>query len=215
MDGCCGVDDGLLADSVEELRLQLPDGVGSGLIKSQLKKALSRFCTDSEVWRYAFELLPVVAGERIYSIADSDESAVIRVVELFEVDRYGKERLVSERKNIKPGVGQCWYSPEPDKVLLNELPRQSMVLRANVALKPVRGSERFPVSLYERWHEAIEAGALSKIYLMPDKDWTDYKQAQYRAGEYSDFVKQAKQVHLHNMKVGRPAYRSDVQNIWG
>ena len=193
----CGNDGDFLADSIEELRLNLPESVGSGLIKSQLRRALIRFCIDSEIWRYAFELVNVVGDERTYQIPDMDGSAVVRVVELFAADERGRECKIPERRNVHQGVGQFWYCPEPKKVVFNEVPEEAQMLRANVVLRPAGECERFPVELYERWREALEAGALSRIFMMPKQDWTDYDQARVRVIEYQGFVSQAESVHLH------------------
>lgn len=211
---CCAVDDELLSDSLEELQEVLPDTLSRRKLTKQLKKSLRRFCIDSEIWRYAFEVVQVAEGERLYLVPERDDSVPVRVVELFEVDACGKERRISERRNIQRGEGQFWYSPEPDKILLNEVPCGSMTLRANVALKPVRGSERFPEALYGQWDEAIEAGALARFFAMPSKDWTDYKQAEYRSEKYAALVAKAKQFHLHNLKRGRPVYRNELQAVW-
>jgi hypothetical protein len=209
----CAADDSVFASSIADMKLQLPDMVGSGLIKRQLLDATRRFCIHSEIWRYVFELVQVVENEVMYRIPEVEESKPVRIVDVFMSDSCcaGKgEAKMPRREDVWRDCSghQFWYESEPGLIILNQTPEEAMTLRANVVLRPIDNSERVPVEVYQRWREWIEYGAYQKLYMMPQKDWSDPKLAQAYYALYNEGVNKAKNKHLHNLGSHRPSYCS-------
>ena len=199
---------GLLGASIASLYPALP-GIDRTLLQGQLQQALRQFCIESEIWRFAFELLPVIDGERNYRIPEKDGSKVVRVVSIVE----GGCRI-PERRDIDERQGQAWYMAEPGLVVFNRIPDRDVVLMANVVLRPDADSEAVPVEIVERWRETVEAWALWKLRLFPEKAWSDAERGMLDRQMYELGVNEARQVHLRNLLPGRAALADPYGFLW-
>lgn len=185
-------------------------GIDKNLLRNELRDALRRFCIESEIWRYVFEVLPVEQGEQVYRIAEQEGTKIVRVESLFYACESGQEIKIPERQDVQQNMDsfQYWYESEPSMIVLNEKPEEDDQYRANVILRPVDGGERFPIELFERWKEIIHAGAMAELYAMPNKTWSNIDLANLNNGKWLQGVADAKRKHLQDMKPDRPAYRS-------
>ena len=64
----------------------------------------------------------------------------------------------------------------------------AVLVRLEVALRPVQGAEQAHESLYSNWRTAIEAGALAGLLDIPKKPWTN----EAKAGVYAMSFESAK-----------------------
>lgn len=203
----CGAVDSVLADSIEDMKLHLPETVGSGLIKRQLQIAMRRFCQTTLIWRFVFEDLPIVAGQREYRLPNLDDTDVVRVIDVYGITG-DREYLLTRREAIQAGSYDGFYEPEAGLIVFNQLPKETQHLRCSVALMPARKTERIPEAIYEEWKEGIEARAFQRIYMMPDKPWTHYELASHYNQVYQQWRDQARWKHQNDMQAGRPAYHN-------
>ena len=201
----CG---GLLDESVGDLLLLVP-GALDVTVRKALRQALRRFCMDSEIWRFVFEPLPVLKGERVYRLMEQIGSKVVRVVSLETLEG----RRITQRKDVRGGAGQYWYESEPGLVVLNQVPERDALWQANVVLRPDADAESMPPELYARWRDVVEAGALHKLLLMPGQPWVQVELAGYHATVYAAGVEQAKAVHLRDLLPGREPFKP-VNHFW-
>ena len=197
------------AESVQVLRDQLPESVSSGLMARYLRLGMQAFCRDSLVWRFVFEPLAVLEGEAVYRVAEADGAAVVKVLRAFVVLDGGREVLLPERQDVQHTLDsyQWWYEPQPGTVILNHEPERGETLRLAVALMPTETDGQMPMELYRLYREVIEAWALARLRLMPEKAWTQFELGQMHQQMYVAGVEKARQKHLRDMPYGRPAYR--------
>lgn len=217
MSTCCLADNlqtSVLADSIEQLQIELPDEVGTGLITRLLKRSLQRFCQDSLIWRYEFEELLLPTGETTAHFTAKEGARVFKIIRVMEQVRDG-EVLVTQKTSIRHDTNkhhnthaQWWYEAEPGLLIMNYAVTRDTQLRVSVALAPVDGSDKCSPEIFELWRDTIEAGALADLYLMPNKNWSNPELGIMKRQLFDADVAKAKRVHLRDMNAGRTAYRN-------
>ena len=84
----------------------------------------------------------------------------------------------------KTGYAYCYYQPNPDQLMLVDLPKDSVTLTLRMAYCPTRDSTSAPSFLFEDYAEVIAAGAVSRLLSQPGQTYSDPKSAQSYANAF-------------------------------
>ncbi len=177
------------------------------LIKREVVQAAIKLCTESFLWREQTDPHPIIKGIREYSIdlpvEDADpvqlESLTINgraltatTIESLDEKQYGWRQAKGEPTQYfhRNSHSEIMFNREPNKTEV-----QAMV--CSFALKPMRTATTLPDFLYTDWLEAIESGALSRLLVMPNKEWSNGELGLYHKVEWEKQLSEARmQVNL-------------------
>lgn len=144
-----------------------------------IRQAVITFCQHSRFWRHDMDPMTTVAGVRLYELDTPVQTRVVAVRALqldsqplteFNVDALDKE---DAGWRSRQGLPARYSFQDPMTVLLDTIPLAAGVLSATLALKPEQSAAGCDDILYEEYRDAIAAGALARLLMMPGKPWTD------------------------------------------
>lgn len=164
----------------ELIPLVLPHvrGCDNNIIKMELGNAVRRFCREAWVLRERHEL-SVVAGTDTYDLTVESDAIIQQV-----------QRVTLDNRDLNP---RAYTILVPEKqIILHYAPTKDGVLKYEVILVPSFTAQELNKDILERYAEAFVAGALAKLYMMPQKPWTNFDLAQMHEYEYQDFRRTAK-----------------------
>lgn len=181
-------------------------GCPRAVVDTVVVDTIIRFCEDTYIIEKAFEH-DVVAAD--ITAADNDSVNVniatyvtnIRplVVTEFKIDGATWEtseiQLLNDLDDISEiSVEGTKFFCYPDRTHIKFYDIEAVDQRFYIkqAFAPVTSITTIDDFIYDRWHEAIEAGAKGKLMAMPKKDWTDPVMASYNLSLYTDGVARAK-----------------------
>lgn len=138
------------------------------LLARALNDAARQFCARALCWEEDLDPIIPVAGQTTYDL-DLPGGAVL--VKVYGLSGVGVVDLVEKT------------------VMFDEVPTETVTLR--VALQPSRTATTIPDVVGERFGEAIAAGAIARMLIMPGKEWTNPQMAAYHMGVYEAGVSDA------------------------
>lgn len=78
------------------------------------------------------------------------------------------------------------------QVILNAFADEDYTLTAEVVVKPTRTAESVPEELFEKWVDAIVAGTLARIYMIPGQPFSAPDAGAYQQARYARMVHNAR-----------------------
>lgn len=151
------------------------DGLPSNVALSYIRNAAIRFAERSRVLRrhHTVRFQPNLT---CYPLLDGDDEVILQVTGACHND--GPIGVGSFEDNVL----RICYTP-------NECDIEFEVM---YVVKPTRKACAVDELLYEEWHDAIVAGALSDLHLMPQQPWTSGQSHLLRRQEFERGVAQAR-----------------------
>jgi hypothetical protein len=156
------------------------------------------FCDRSCVLRYTLDPITTQVGVASYELwAPTSEYEISRVLKV-HIEGEPLEPVMAEVRqpipedNAKPSG---FYVEESDcglSLYLNSPPDSVYTLVVEVALRPAKDAKRVDPRLYNRWMDAIVAGALSRVYMVPGQPFSDPSNGLYQAGRAMRFTNNAR-----------------------
>lgn len=101
-----------------------------------------------------------------------------------------------ETESSKPT--RFWLTDELNKVRIWPTPKEDIDIDANIqsVVTYKRGQTEVDDFIYEKWHEIIQAGALTKVLLIPEATWYNEKVAMVMSRAFSRGVREARKTTL-------------------
>jgi hypothetical protein len=127
-------------------------GCPQPLIKQELLRVAISFCTDSWIWQLDEE----------HEVLDGNSTITLTIA---------SGQAVTGCQLSIDGSGFNEYTRSAETVTLDDARTADTTFDTTVFLKPTRAATALPDILYNDWFEAIEAGAISNLMLMPKKKW--------------------------------------------
>ncbi len=158
-------------------------GATAAQLEEKLRHAAKEFYLQSRAWRTVLGPFTVTAANPAVTLTPPADARVMWVRAAWLQEGTVVTALVpspckiTESRSERPrqyyfdpptGVLQLW--PTPDATLSN-------VLYAEVALAPTTAAAAFPDLAESHHFEAIEHGALARLFAMPNKPWTNQDEA--------------------------------------
>lgn len=160
---------------------ELPvSGALQPLVLQSLSQAAREFCRRTRVW-YEDQTLDIAAAVTEYEFDTPTTGAV--VIELQNVMLDGEDAIQGTDYTVNSGR----------TLILEEEPSDDVTggLEARAVFAPALWATTLPDFLVSVWGEGIVAGALSELFLMPGKPWSDPDRANYWRRRFLDKVGEA------------------------
>jgi len=181
-------------------------GCADLLIKREVVQAAIKLCSESFLWREETQPHSIVKGVGKYELYLPNNQADATQLESLIVN--GKdlrpitiEELNSRNKDWRTAMGEpTRYYQINSHVLIgfdripNETNATGMI--GSFALKPKRNATKLPEFLFTDWLEAIESGVLSRLLLMPNREWTDKELGSYHKNLWEQELGKAR-IHVN------------------
>lgn len=178
-------------------------GASDPLIDQAITDAAIEFCERSLIWRQKLDPIQIIANVPDYDVAVPAASMLSDVLdaELASggwLDPVNLATTQAERaavNTIPPRKGEAagylMTDAEEGTLTVDPVPVKSDTLTLIAALKPARGASTLPNFLYQRWAEAIAAGAKMRLMRIPDKTFSNANAAMYYQGMFNDRISSA------------------------
>lgn len=142
------------------------------------------FCERSNALRYTVDQFPTVIGQSTYDIDVPTNHTFVRVVYL-TVDGMDLTSHVTEKlptKDVSNSMPYRYYTTQNESELqLNLYPAPDAVYQVNmnIVLKPSYSARYVEDDLFNYWNDAIVAGALYRLKVVPGQPFSDPAGALY------------------------------------
>jgi hypothetical protein len=177
------------------------EGCPTGLVKHSIRDAIIEFCERTRMWKYAFPVVDVVAGQDQYSFTIPDNTTLVAPtyvgVDNKQVFPTNEEDLDSTRndwRNMSSKQPMSYYMDYDGTMYLVPTPSDDIVAGLNVeaALKPSIDSDVIPDWLFNSWAEVISHGALMRLHSMVGKVWADTQMVAMHRSKFKEGITRAK-----------------------
>lgn len=164
------------------------------LILEMLREAADELCTRTRAWIVEPDAIDIEIGEARYSVAIEATQLPVEIIELrLDGVRLEPENLPDWTRSAaewpaSTGLPTKYALVAPNEVVLNALPAAAGSLQFKVAVKPARASTRVADWLVADQQDALVAGALARLLLLPNRPWTGPDLAAIHAGTFNEKV---------------------------
>lgn len=160
------------------------------ILERQLRNTAIEFLAETEIWQDR-RVIPAVSGAGDYPLTVSSDEAIHK---LTYCSVNGKELVQTVPHRTFPLYG------EPSSYFLRDGTlsiRPFSLLQGDIEVELIltvnRFSEGVPDVAADRWSEAIQKGALARVFSMAATPWYDPQAAQIYGAQYAALVQRAQQ----------------------
>lgn len=159
------------------------------------------FCRETLLWTYTSDPQDVYAGEPVYDVESPSGAIPVVVTAAWHKDRslsplgQSAQFLWSQESPAsQEGTPRFYTSPTPTQIELSPIPdkSESQVLTITAAVQPSRTATSADDKIVTYWADALTAGALFRVYLIPNQPFTNAEQAKARYAMYRQQLTRAK-----------------------
>lgn len=203
-------------DFVDDILPRIPNALES-TIEVAIRDAAIKFFHLSDLWKADQEYVSDGSTFDIPFVVPlgAQLHAVSRV--WFQSNRDSRPCLVESTTRVlmdRPRDGTNspvtqWYRDGYDKIVVNGNAQGRYLIR--LVLLPERGFLELPRWQTEQWFDSIRAGAMARLYEMPDKPWTNVAAAQTFEMQFMQGAIDAKRYSSHAPE--KPARRTRYGGI--
>jgi len=162
-------------------------GVPEPVADIHIRNAVIEFCEQSLAYQADIAEIPLVQGQGTYTVGPLPNPTHERVAMVISIRHnetpitpQTRSHLDSHSRNWRSNTGNLvrfFHDSGLNGVRVVPLPDADAVtfggLNIRVALVPTMGATQFSADLFERYHEILANGALSRIMSMVGKPWYD------------------------------------------
>ncbi|MDD5170845.1 MAG: hypothetical protein PHN75_18665, partial [Syntrophales bacterium] len=176
------------------------------LVEAAVVRSIIQFCEDTHAMEKSFE--HAVAAADIVS-ADNNSVNVdistyltnVRPIVLteFKIDGAPSKGVYIEQLNVMTDISEIavqgaklFTYPDRTHIKFYDIEARAQRFYIKQAYAPTASITTVDDLFFDRYHKAIEAGALAELLDMPKKDWYDKERAVHYQGQYKDGVAGAK-----------------------
>ncbi len=175
-------------------------GASSPLMDQAIVSAAIELCEKALIWRQVLDPIGIAPNVADYDVAVPAGAKLADVLDAGLasggwLDPRNLGMVQAERAayaGVPPRTGQArgflLTDPEEGTITIDPVPIAADVVTLLAALKPARSATSLPNFLYERWVEAIAAGAKFRLLRMPDQPWTDADTAIFYQNDFNQRI---------------------------
>ena len=161
-----------------------------------IREAAIEFCQATGIWPLISEKTTLLTGEEAYKLASPD-NAEVEAVNIVRVNGRNLTPITEDDFYSKPkaaGPPKHYVVVEPLTVLLWPAPDTMDIgaMEVKASLQPSNASTESPAFLFTRHREAIVAGALSKLMIIPEKPWTNPQLSSFNEAKFKSKKNEAR-----------------------
>jgi len=157
-------------------------GAPRAMMLDAIRQAAIEFCERTRAWRYELASFNTALDDddaRVaqYTLTVPTGSRVLSIRSLSYAGLPLTEKSMDWLDENEPG----WRTKEGTPrnyvlrdngiILLDRLPPEGVAITGTVALKPLQDGTEIGDNVYQDYREAIAAGAIYRLRMMPGKDW--------------------------------------------
>lgn len=152
-------------------------GVSTLQAEAQIRAAVIDFCKRSKVWTHEDDPTATMARARSYDINVPTGSALVEI-KAMQLDGEPLDASTGEHESsLDVGTPKSFRQLTPETFSLWPTPDAEYTVTMDLTLTPSRTSTTFPGWIAEKYHDAIVAGAKSRLMAMPAQPWSNIQQA--------------------------------------
>ena len=185
-------------DYLTELKkyaMQETAGIDSPTFERVCQDIVREFCEQSQGWIEELDPMNLRVDVRDYELeAPNNYSAIILPlrVRIFEDDAEpvhpdAEQQAPYFQYNMDVVPGRCTltlvYTPDRN---------QTKALKVQVALRPRRDKRLICERLFDDWYQIWAFGVMARLMMMPNKQWSDHRMANYYQGKYWEGIGRAR-----------------------
>lgn len=171
-------------------------------IKEYLAFTVNDFCAKTHIWREDLDIEYTVANVAEYSVEGSATiesvlSVVCNGIPLEHTD----SRLVDPSTLSDKANPTAFWVVNDTSIRLYKIPDKKYSLKISVALKPSRTATGVEDWIYATWADAIVSGAISRLSIIPNKDWTSPEMYEFHKDVYEQAITNSRIRDLRNVSL--------------
>lgn len=172
-----------IQDLINDVTVFVPEAPDP-LVVRVLRESAIAFCRNSTAWRHRLTF-DTVADQAIYTPTLPVDASIAQVIS-GDTDNgplYCTSDLVNHYENeIRGESGEPRYieRPKPTELRLTPAPNKSITgaVTAVLALMPTRTATTLPDAICEEYREPIIQGAVSKLFMLPNRPFSNPRDGQ-------------------------------------
>lgn len=177
------------------------EGCPTGLVKHAVRDAIIEFCERTSMWKHAFPVIDIVAGQDHYTFTvpvdtniNSPTYVGINGSQLLPTNEEDLDGSIADWRNATSSQPSMYYMDYDGSMYVVPTPVNNMVggLKIEASLKPSVGAESLPDWLYNNWAEVISHGALMRLHSMVGKVWADTQMVAMHRSKFKEGITRAK-----------------------
>jgi len=204
-----------ITDLVPDVRVEIPD-IPSFVAERQLLRAMREFCEESRSWRVNISISVAAATPTVLLTSLLPTSTeLVDIISIKNVDGGGpvvprtyiwldqnttdwrSETDDTAKWYLLDGNNTVRFVPTPSATAANQY-------YARVAVKPLLTATTVNDVVVNKYDELIVHGALSRLYSIPRKPWTDDGRAAYHMSLFREGIPRARQEASDEFQTGVP-----------
>lgn len=155
-------------------------GATESTVRCELNAAIREFYLQSGAWREQVGPFNVYAGQDLVWLNPVDAYSNVNSIRSVWLEEATAGRTILKPQNgrdtdTEPGKPTHYSTPDPYVLRLWRVPEASLgaVLWVDATMAPLPDATRLPNIAASHHFEPILEGALSRLYLIPNKPWTN------------------------------------------
>lgn len=181
-----------------------------------IREAVIEFCERTLLWRTVLPGMPALKDQATYALTPPAETRIVSVLGVAldgtPVDPASADDLDATNVGWRAdGASFAYVIEDPKTLTFTSAPTADSTgdgIVVSVAIKPTQAGSECGELLYEDWKPAIAAGALARLKLMADKEWTAPTEAAQKQGVFdaaiSAGIARARRGHARVQHYARP-----------
>ena len=162
-------------------------------LKAYLAIAAADFFAQTQLWRDNID--PIFTANNVVEYDLGADALVENIIAVVTDERELKRtdvRDIEPERFTETGPPTHYWIHSDNTIRLFPIPTERVKLRLIAVLKPSRDATGVEDWIYETWADAIIAGAVSRLAVIPGKEWTDINLAEYNKKQYQRAVDTAR-----------------------
>jgi len=183
-----------LQDWAEDVNRDIPEPLFE-VIARHTSYVVQDFFRRSEAWRHVEQFNVLEGVDKYLLVLTPSDTYPRATVNAYVTDVNGnRTKLVSTLwHRIKFDASNCprYYALKDGEIYIDGTTDLG-VLDVEVILQPTRNIEEIPDEVADMWYDDIRNGVISRVLLMPRRDWTDIGSAKNYGMLYQEGLESAK-----------------------
>jgi hypothetical protein len=149
-------------------------GCPNASIKTYLALTAREFFEKTYLWQDDIDAIYLAPNQVEYDLdAEAEVEDVLAVVlENQQLDRTEFRLIPFERRDEK-GQPQMYWIHSDRTIRVFPTPDKRAVMKVSAVLKPARNAAGVHDWIYDTWADVLVNGVISRLAIMPGKEWTD------------------------------------------
>jgi hypothetical protein len=176
---------------VAEVQFEIPEA-NYATCTANVKQSIIDFLHYSHYWHIEVSAGTVLTGVDNYSFTEPAGVANVSLIQLVVTDTDGEEYEFARDSSL--GDSKSFWQVSPTEIVIADCENWlGATMKVVLAVKPLIDANPFNycARILIDYRKAIVSGAKSLIYRMPQKKWTDLKQAEMHDGIHTGLREEA------------------------